>query len=679
MIELKLAESAGFCSGVRRAFDMALNAAHKHGQVYTLGELVHNADALRILESNNVFAIETLADLPTNSQDAVVIIRSHGVGRAVYEQLAGYTYYDATCPYVKKIHDIVAANEHIIILGDENHPEVRGIIGYAHDFSVANSPEELEKLLLQEKFRQNAQSFVAQTTFNERKWRDCIQIIEKYCTNAKIFDTICKATVKRQRQARELSRISDVMIVIGSLYSSNSVKLHEICAENCTHTFFTENVDSEQMLGAVSVLRAFPNTTGVVGITAGASVPAQTIKEVHNKMNEEIKKAQESQDYDYGIDFMAEVDKTLPQKLYIGKRVKAYVVAVNANEVVVDLGVKQSGYIPASEIGGEPGSTPDMIVKPGDEIDCVVTKVNDAEGVVHLSKKSVDSELGYEKLTVAHNADEAIEGFVEAVVNSGVIVDYEGSKVFIPASQSGVARGGDLGVLLKKKVVFKVIEVNEQRKRLIGSIRAAQRHENAAVRAKFWEEIEVGKKFTGEVKSIENYGVFVDLGGVDGMVHLSELSWKRIKHPKDAVQIGDKLDVFIKGFDPDKKRVSLCAKNPDENPWSKFTSQYAEGDTAKATIVNITPFGAFAQIMPGIDGLVHISQISAQRVTNVNEVVKIGDEVEVKITEIDEDRERISLSIRALQPEAEEEAEVAEAAEVEVEVAEADAQETTEE
>jgi 4-hydroxy-3-methylbut-2-enyl diphosphate reductase len=365
-------------------------------------------------------------------------------------------------------------------------------------------------------------------------------------------------------------------------------------------------------------------------------------------MNEEIKKRFEGELDQAGLDFMAEVDRTLPQKLYTGKRVKAYVVAVNANEVVVDLGAKQSGYIPADEIGGEPGLTPDMIVKPGDEIDCIVTKVNDAEGVIHLSKKDVDSELGFEKLQVAHNNDAVVEGYVAAVVNSGLIVIYEGTRVFVPASQSGIPRGGDLGTLLKKTVGFKVIEVNEQRKRLVGSIRAASRMENDAVRTKFWDEIEVGKKFTGEVKSIESYGVFVDLGGVDGMVHLSELTWKRIKHPKDAVSLGDVLDVCVKSFDPDKRRVSLCAKNPDDNPWAVFAREYQVGTLTKATVVNITPFGAFAQIVPGIDGLIHISQISVERLKNVSDALKIGDEVEVKITEIDEIRERVSISMKAL-------------------------------
>ncbi|MCL1831627.1 MAG: bifunctional 4-hydroxy-3-methylbut-2-enyl diphosphate reductase/30S ribosomal protein S1 [Oscillospiraceae bacterium] len=657
---IELAKSAGFCSGVRRAFDIAVTAAHKHGRAYTLGELVHNEDALAILHAQGVYAIGDVSELPDKSTQPAVVIRSHGVSRAVYEELerSGAIVYDATCPYVKKIHNIVSEinepNSHIVIMGDKNHPEVRGIVGHVKcAYAVVNSPEELREVLrLQKKVRHIAQFLVAQTTFNERKWRDCIKIVNNLYTNAKIFDTICYATIKRQNEARILSKNSNIMVVIGSKRSSNSVKLYEISAEGCSHTFFITNAGALQnVISAtkreISIAGArIPYGTVAVGITAGASVPTEIIMEVHNKMNEEIMRANEADAE--GAEFMAEVEKTLPQKLYIGKRVKAFVVAVNANEVVVDLGVKQSGYIPADEIGGEPGSNPDDVVKPGDEIDCIVTKVNDAEGVIHLSKKSVDNELGFEKLTVAYNADAVIEGYVAAVVNSGVIVTYEGSRVFIPASQSGVPRGGDLATLLKQTVQFKVIEVNEQRKRLVGSIRAASKNENDAVKAKFWEEIEVGKAFTGEVKSIENYGVFVDLGGVDGMVHLSELSWKRIRHPKDAVSLGDTLSVVVKSFDPEKRRVSLTAKNPDENPWAKFVEAYQEGSIAKATIVNLTQFGAFAQIIPGVDGLIHISQISGERVNNVADVLQVGQEVEVKVTEIDEARERISLSMRAV-------------------------------
>jgi len=360
-------------------------------------------------------------------------------------------------------------------------------------------------------------------------------------------------------------------------------------------------------------------------------------------MNEENKVTAVSED----IDFMAEVDKTF-RKIYTGKRVKAHIVAVNKTEAVADIGTKHSGYIPSDEIGCAPGASPEDTLKPGDEVECIITSINDAEGIVYLSKKKVDSALGFEKLIAANDSEQVLEGPVTAVVNGGVIITYEGTRVFVPASQSGVPKSGKLEELLKKTVKFKVIEMNEQRSRVVGSIKAASRFENDAARVKFWEEIAVGKKFNGEVKSIENYGVFVDLGGVDGMVHLTELTWKRVKHPKEVVNVGDRLDVVVKSYDPERKRVSLTAKSPDDNPWTLFTENYAVGDTVKATVVNITPFGAFAQIVPGIDGLIHISQISTQRVKNVGDALKVGDVVEARITELDRDKERVSISIKEL-------------------------------
>jgi 4-hydroxy-3-methylbut-2-enyl diphosphate reductase len=364
-----------------------------------------------------------------------------------------------------------------------------------------------------------------------------------------------------------------------------------------------------------------------------------------------------------GFDFMAEVDKTF-KKVYIGNRVKALVVAVNKNEAVVDLGTKHSGYIPASELSQDPNAAPSDVVKVGDEIEAIVTAVNDAEGTVTLSKKKVDSVLGVEKLAAAMENNETLEGEVSSVVKGGVIIISNGTRVFIPASQTGVPKDGKLEELLKKTVPFKVIEVTEARGRVVGSIRQAKKEANDAAKAKFWENIEVGQKFTGEVKSIESYGVFVDLGGVDGMVHSSELTWNRIKHPREIVKIGDKLDVYVKSFDPEKKRVSLGCKKEEDNPWNKFVAEYHEGDVVDVTIVSITPFGAFAQIIPGVDGLIHISQISTERINNVAQVLSIGDEVKAKIIEINEEQNRVSLSIRALKEEMpedeEEEAEDAE-------------------
>ena len=383
------------------------------------------------------------------------------------------------------------------------------------------------------------------------------------------------------------------------------------------------------------------------------------------------------------IDFMAEVDKTF-KRVYIGNRVKALVVSVNNTEAVVDIGTKHSGYIPADELTATPGLLPKDVVKPGDEIDCVVTAINDLEGVVYLSKKKVDAAAGLEKLSAAFNENATVTGVVSGVIKGGVIVTCEGTRVFVPASHTGVPRGkkGEtetpeelakkLETLLKKEVKLKIIEVTEGRGRVVGSIKNAAKEENDALKAKFWSEIEVGKKYIGEVKSMESYGVFVDLGGVDGMVHSSELTWNRIKHPREVVSVGDKLEVYVKSYDPEKKRVSLGAKNPNDNPWTKFLAEFAVGDVVKAQIVSTTPFGAFAQIIPGVDGLIHISQISLDRVTNVSQYLTIGQLVEAKITEIDEEKSRVSLSIKELLEEAEAEEEESDEAADEAEEAAAE-------
>ncbi len=648
MIEIKIAESAGFCFGVKRAVETAENEAKKNGCCTTLGPLIHNDNEIARLESLNVFS----TDNPDNAK-GTLIIRSHGVAKSVTEYIEkkNIPYIDATCPFVAKIHSIAESTQGaLIIAGDGSHPEVQGIMGHAGSdvkVFVADTEEMLKNSLHQLTIvGENALTMVAQTTFNSAKWQSFKQIAKKHYTNIKIFDTICSATAVRQKQAEELAEKSLLMIVVGGKKSSNTNKLAEICQKHCPVMFVQQGSD----IDTAAVKSLVGKKSGTVGITAGASTPAYIIKEVHSIMSEILN--------DEDIDFMAEVDKTF-KKVYIGNRVKALVVAVNNSEAVVDLGTKHSGYIPAAELSSNPNAAPADVVSVGDEIEAIVTSINDAEGVVILSKKKVDSVLGIEKLSAAMEANETLEGEVASVVKGGVIIISNGTRVFIPASQTGVPKDGKLEELLKKTVSFKVIEVTEARGRVVGSIRLAKKEANDAAKAKFWETIEEGMTFTGEVKSIESYGVFVDLGGVDGMVHSSELTWNRIKHPREVVSIGDKLDVYVKSFDPEKRRVSLGCKKAEDNPWIKFTADYAEGDVADVKIVSITPFGAFAQIVPGVDGLIHISQVSNERINNVAQVLSVGDEVQAKIIEINEEQNRVSLSIRALKEEVAEEAEEA--------------------
>lgn len=693
-INITVAKTAGFCYGVKRAIEFAESVA-ENGRGCTLGQLIHNPFVTNELEQKGVRAVNCLDEVDAESE--TLIIRSHGVGKNVYDELKehGIKYIDATCPNVARIHKIVEEESrngaNVLIAGDPSHPEIIGVMGHClTEARVVNSIEDIETLVKTEKmFVQNALIFLSQTTAQLAKWIEYKEIVKKYCTNLKIFDTICKATISRQTEAEQLAKTSDIMIVAGGADSSNTAKLTEICSRHCK-TFFTESGDKLPAEEIRTVLSELNSKKEIgedinIGITAGASTPSGIIKEVHRIMSE-IEKNEEMD-----IDFMAEVDKTF-KRVYIGNRVKAYVVSVNNTEAVVDIGTKHSGYIPADELTATPGMLPKDVVKPGDEIDCIVTSINDQDGVVYLSKKRVDAAAGLEKLTEAFNSNATVTGIVTSVIKGGVIVTCEGTRVFVPASHTGVPRGkkGEqpetpeelakkLEVLLKKEVKLKIIEVAEGRGRVVGSIRNASKEENDALKAKFWSEIEVGKKYVGEVKSMESYGVFVDLGGVDGMVHSSELTWNRIKHPREVVSVGDKLEVYVKSYDPEKKRVSLGAKNPDDNPWTKFLSEFEIGDVVKAQVVSTTPFGAFAQIIPGVDGLIHISQISLERVTNVAQYLSVGQVVEAKITEIDQEKNRVSLSIKELLEANSEDEEAQEEAEVEAEEESAEEETVSEE
>lgn len=640
---IEVAEKAGFCFGVERAIAMAEQTAERYGDVCTLGELIHNERAVSELARKGVRSIVNVSE----AKGKPLIIRSHGVPRAVEDEArkSASEVIDATCPFVKKIHNIVVGlpeNTKAIVLGDKDHPEVVGIMGSADCTAFAcRDFEEIKSLFERGELTENdAVILVAQTTFDRSRFLECSRKVGESYGCVKIYDTICDATVKRQECARELAKRAALMIVVGGKSSSNTRKLADICGEYCETVFVTSA--EEIPLRILKGLRS----DSIIGITAGASTPAYTIKEVHERMNEEINKINNENEEDFAS--LLEQDQSF-NRLYTGKRVKATVVSVSKKEAVVEVGAKQTGYIVREELTNDPNAEVEDIVKPGDVIDAVVVKVDDSVGTAALSKKRVDAQLGLEKLQAVKESAETIEGTVAQVVKGGVIVIYENTRVFIPASHTGVPRGGKLDDLLKKSVKFKIIEVtNERGGRVVGSIRQANKEVRDAERAKFWESIEVGQKFDGEVRSIESYGVFVDIGAVDGLVHTADLTWNRVGHPKDIVKVGDKISVVVKSFDPEKKRVSLSAKDPDDNPWTKFVSEYRKGDVIKATVVSITEFGAFAQIIPGVDGLIHISQISTERVTSIASVLTVGQEVEVKIIDIDEEKSRVSLSIKAL-------------------------------
>lgn len=634
-----VAKTAGFCFGVDRAVKIVYNELDNRNNVVTLGPIIHNPNVVSDLEAKGVYS----TDVDKVTKDQTVVIRSHGVGLDVYEKLAkvGAEVIDATCPFVARIHKIAAEKSGegyvILIAGDEAHPEIMGIRGHCSGESyVFSSCDDFENLVKEKDFSSKKVAILAQTTYNKNMWRKCEELFERYLPEAVVYNTICSATSERQKEAAELAKAADIMIIVGGLHSSNTHKLKAICDEYCKCWL----VEDAEGLRACDI-----DLSGAkfIGISAGASTPAYIIKEVQQTMSEMLNNVDEE------FNFEEELEKTL-KKIHTGMKVEGVVTDINNGEVAVDIGTKHTGYIPASELTDDPTKKPEDIVKVGDKIDLIVLKTNDQEGIVTLSKKKVDAVLGFQKIVEAKEADATLTGTVTNVVKGGVLVSANGVKVFIPASQAAPRRDFDLNDLLKQSVSFKILEVNEAKQRAVGSIRAVAREERAAAQAKFFETAQIGSEVEGTVKSITDYGVFVDLGGVDGLIRRMDLSWNRIKHPSDVVSVGDKITVTIKDIDSETKKVSLTYKKASENPWEIFKANYEVGQVVKATVVSITSFGAFAQIIDGIDGLIHISQIANQRVNNVADILSIGQVVDCQITEIDLDKKRISLSMRALLP-----------------------------
>lgn len=655
-MRIETAKTAGFCFGVRRAVEMVQEEAAKAAGRYpvcTLGPIIHNDTVIRQLQDAGVTVIESPEEAPG---DGVVVIRAHGVSLAVSRQLeeAGVRYADATCPFVAKVHRIVAAQPPetvVLVAGDPGHPEVQGITGHCRSpFLVVQTGKELENAVLSlENFHKLPFVLVAQTTFNRQEWEKTVFSAKKVCTNLKIFDTICKATVVRQEEAARLSAQADAMVVIGGTHSSNTRKLYSICSANCPTVLVQEAEELPQHQGLFS-------QASFIGITAGASTPVCIIKEVQETMSR-------MDNISNDMTFEEMLEQSF-KSTYNGEKVTGIVTGIKPNEIFVDIGTKHAGFVPMSELTDDPSAKPEDIVKVGDEIELLVVRVNDVEGTVMCSKKRLDQAAGFEKVMNAGETGEVLTGIVTEVIKGGILVLTNGVKVFIPASQSGVPRDGDLSTLLRKEVNFKILETNRQRRRALGSISAVLRAQREELAKKFWEEVEVGKVYTGVVKSITNFSVFVDLGGVDGRVGMTDLTWLRVKHPSEVVKVGDTVTVTVKDVDMENKKVSLIYKKSEDNPWEVIKTQHQVGDVVTVQIMSITAFGAFAQIIPGIDGLIHISQIARERVEKVADKLSVGDVVEAKITELDYEKKRASLSIKALLADreaAEEDANVAEA------------------
>ncbi len=660
-----VAKNAGFCFGVARATAAVEKEMCEHPageRIFTLGRLIHNDTYNQRLSAGGVsvigvedirrLAAEASADAPVK-----VFVRAHGMTAATECLLDAcsaansyFSYVDCTCSYVKKIHRITAEQERLRaaaveshgrddrflgVLGSAEHPEVIGFMsrfgGETHVF--ANSAELQTAIdfgtLPNESEKQPI--FVAQTTQNLGEWEKIKQILRNLYTNPLIFDTICSITESRQQEAARLARECDRVVVIGGRDSSNSAKLYAICKEICPDTEWIERADE--------LSDRIPSTCQKVGIVAGASTPHDIIKEVTNNMSEFLSE-----------NFAELLEESL-KTINTGDTVVGIITAVTDGEIQLDLGTKVTGVIKQDQITDDPSAKLTEMFKVGDEIEAFVIHVSDKDGFATLSKKRIDADKNWKKIEAAYESQENLEGKVISVNKGGVEALVYDNRVFIPAAHSGVPRDGDLSTLVGQTVTLRIIEIGD-RKRAKGSIRKVLQETRRAQEKAFWETIEEGKVYTGVVKSMTSYGAFVDLGGVDGMVHCSELSWKRVKSPADVVAIGDVITVFVKSFDPEKRRISLGYRTEATNPWYIFTHQYAVGDVASVKIVSLMPFGAFAEIVDGVDGLIHISEIADHRIGKPADVLEVGQVVDAKIIGIDNDNQKVSLSIRALIEEA---------------------------
>lgn len=640
-MKITLAKTAGFCFGVDRAVKALEKLSECGEKVCTLGPIIHNPQVVEYFKSKGVNIIDSISE---HKDGTTVVLRTHGVEASIidYCDKNNIKYIDAACPFVKKIHKIVLENTDentpLLIAGDENHPEVIGIRSRAKgSYFTFNSATELKKLLENNTFLKKEHIIiVAQTTFSIKEWKKCVEIANLLCTNALIFDTICNATEERQTEALVLSKKNDAMIIIGGRTSSNTAKLKAVCEPHCL-TYLIETADE--------LLDIDMSGINSIGVTAGASTPDSTIKEVINTMSEFNEKSNPMND-----EFQQMLDESF-DKMSTGKYVAGTVVGFTNTEIQVEIpGKKHAGYVPFDEYSDDPSADPKTELNVGDEIKLIIMSTNDAEGTMKLSKRLADRNAIWEDL----EADDTVrEGKVTGIVgeNKGVFVQSGAIRVFVPASLAKARKNDSLEELVGKTVEFKIIEVEKNRRRVVGSIRdviAAKRRE---VEEAFWANAAEGNTYTGTVRSLTSYGAFVDLGGVDGMIHISELSWTRIKHPSEVVNVGDTVEVYIKALDAENKKISLGYKKIEDNPWEILKRDYPVDSEIECKIVSITSFGAFAQIIPGVDGLIHISQIAYKHIGSPAEVLKVGETVKAKIMEIDFDKKRVSLSIKALLPE----------------------------
>ena len=653
MKEIKRAENAGFCFGVRQAIEKAEQAADAgQGIIYSMGPLIHNAMVTDELASKGIEIIDSLCQV---QDGATVIIRSHGEGRAVYDEAEkrGINLIDATCPFVGRIHKLVSdTDKQVMIVGDKNHPEVKGINGWCRKPAViVNSYDEALGAPGDDYF------LVTQTTIRQDVLDDVLGALEECGKKVQVNNTICSATSKRQDSCRDLAKASDMMIVIGDSNSSNTKKLFEISKNECVSTYFVENIEDLPLKEVAKCNR--------IGVAAGASTPERIIKEVIARMSDMTLENKELT----MADIMDDIDKSLrlPRG---GEVVTGTVHQVTDKEVIVNLGCKKDGILPASEVTLEEGQTLADAFKVDDEIKAKVIKTDDGDGGILLSKKKLEISANWDEIVKALEDKTVLEVKVTRAVNGGVIAEYKGVSGFIPLSQLSDHYVENAEEFIGQTMEVRVSRVDQRRNRAVFSHKLFLNEEKEKLVAEIWENLNVDDVVEGTVMRFTDYGAFVDIGGIDGLLHISEISWGKLKHPQEVLEIGQKINVKVLSMNAEKGKISLGLKQNQPEPWTVIDENYQVGQVIEGKVVQIKEYGAFVELEPGLDGLVHISEVAHKRVANINDELEVGQVVQAKILEIDKDRKRISLSIReTIDPEAAKEEAAEEPAEVPAEEA----------
>lgn len=644
MRTITLSDHAGFCFGVGAAVQKANEALqHKEKEpLYCLGELIHNKIAIEEFEQKGLVTISSLEELPDGSS---VLIRAHGEPPETFEAATkkNLKLIDATCPFVTKIHKLVsnatAEGRQIVIVGDPNHPEVKSIFGWAlgKAFIIYNS-EDADCLAT--KLQAAPVSVVAQTTITKERFDACVEAVKRYAFDVVVHDTICQATKERQNAAFELGKKSDLMIVIGDKTSSNSQKLVEICKKACANVIFVEN-------SADLVLRDIKKYCKI-GVAASASAPERIIKEVIATMSENFTKDQQTEEVNEMAAYMDEIEKSLrlPSR---GEVITGEAVQVTKDYIVVNLGCKKDGMLPKSEMVLEGEQDLTLLFKEGDEIQAKVVKNDDGDGNILLSKKKLQSGENWDEINAALDSKEVVNATVIKEVKGGVIAVYKEVSGFIPMSQLADHYVESAAEYVGKTLPVKVTRVDQRRNKAVFSHKAFLNEEKYKKIAEIWETLNIGDVVEGKVMRFTDYGAFVDIGGLDGLLHISEISWGKLKHPQEALTIGQAINVKILSMNEEKGKISLGLKQNNPEPWSVIDDKYQEGQVIEGKVVQIKEYGAFVELEPGLDGLVHISEVAHKRVNKISEELEIGQQVQAKILEIDRERRRISLSIKETQ------------------------------